>query len=71
MGYVAELYKITYENGKEVSKELVHTSTYRMSPTTTIIGTKKKKDDSKKDDKKSKDETSKVSKDKKAKKSDE
>ena len=43
VGYVAELYKITYENGKEVSKELVHTSTYRMSPTTTIIGTKKKK----------------------------
>ena len=71
VGYVAELYKITYENGKEVSKELVHTSTYRMSPTTTIIGTKKKKDDSKKDDKKSKDETSKASKDKKAKKSDE
>lgn len=41
VGYVAELYKVTYENGKQVSKELVHTSTYKMSPTTTIIGTKK------------------------------
>lgn len=64
VGYVAELYKVTYENGKQVSKELVHTSTYKMSPTTKIIGTKKdkkkdpettKKDsdsDKKKDDKK-------------------
>jgi vancomycin resistance protein YoaR len=41
VGYVAELYKVTYENGKEVSRELMHTSTYAMSPTTTIVGTKK------------------------------
>lgn len=40
VGYVAELYKVTYENGKEVNKELLHTSSYAMSPTTTIIGTK-------------------------------
>ncbi len=40
VGYVAELYKVTYENGKQVSKELVHTSTYKMAPTTRIIGTK-------------------------------
>lgn len=39
-GYVAKLWKITYENGKEVSKELLHTSTYAMSPSVTIIGTK-------------------------------
>lgn len=44
VGYVAELYKITYQDGKQVSKEKVHTSTYRMSPTTIVVGTKKKKD---------------------------
>lgn len=43
VGYVAELYKVTYENGKQVSNELIHTSTYKMSPTTKIVGTKKKK----------------------------
>lgn len=45
VGYVAELYKVTYENGEQVSNELLHTSTYKMSPTTKIIGTKKKKED--------------------------
>lgn len=43
VGYVAELYKVTYENGKQVSKELMHTSTYKMAPTTKIVGTKKDK----------------------------
>ena len=45
--------------GKQVSKELIHTSTYAMSPTIVVKGTKKastttKKDDSDKDHKKSK-----------------
>ena len=62
VGYVAELYKITYEDGKQVSRELVHTSTYKMSPTTKIIGTKKakgskpEKSDKKPDDNKKKSE---------------
>ncbi|MFQ9515968.1 MAG: VanW family protein [Eubacterium sp.] len=47
VGYVAKLWKITYENGKQVSKELLHTSTYAMSPRKVIKGTGKsdKKDD--------------------------
>lgn len=61
VGYVAELYKVTYENGKQVSKELIHTSTYKMSPTTKIVGTKKKKKEpettTKKSDDKKVDET--------------
>ena len=61
-----ELWKITYENGKQVSKELIHTSTYAMSPTIVVKGTKKasttiKKDDSDKDDKKSSEEKTKKS----------
>lgn len=44
VGYVAELYKVTYENGKQVSKELIHTSSYKMSPTIKVVGTKKKKE---------------------------
>jgi vancomycin resistance protein YoaR len=66
VGYVAELWKITYEDGKQVSKELIHTSTYAMSPTIVVKGTKKastttKKDDSDKDNKKSSEETTKKS----------
>ena len=66
VGYVAELWKITYENGKQVSKELINTSTYAMSPTIVVKGTKKasttiKKDDSDKDDKKSSEEKTKKS----------
>jgi len=66
VGYVAELWKITYEDGKQVSKELIHTSTYAMSPTIVVKGTKKastttKKDDSDKDHKKSSEETTKKS----------
>ena len=61
---MAELWKITYEDGKQVSKELIHTSTYAMSPTIVVKGTKKastttKKDDSDKDHKKSSEETTK------------
>lgn len=65
VGYVAELYKVTYENGKQVSKELIHTSSYKMSPTIKVVGTKKKKKEeeettTKKEDKtKKQDETKK------------
>lgn len=41
VGYVAELYKVTYENGTEVSRDLLHTSTYQMSPRKIIKGTGK------------------------------
>ncbi len=41
VGYVAKLWKITYEDGKEVSKELLHTSTYAMAPKKIVQGTKK------------------------------
>lgn len=44
-GYVAKLWKITYEDGKQVSKELLHTSTYAMSPTIKTVGTKKKEEE--------------------------
>jgi vancomycin resistance protein YoaR len=39
VGYVAELYKIVYENGEEVSREKLHTSTYAMSPRKIVEGT--------------------------------
>lgn len=39
-GYVAELYKIVYENGKEVSKERVNKSIYNASPRYITVGTK-------------------------------
>lgn len=58
VGYVAELYKITYENGKQVSKELVHTSTYAMAPTTTLVGTKNTSSSTKKSPSKDKDKKS-------------
>ncbi|MCR5836292.1 MAG: VanW family protein [Lachnospiraceae bacterium] len=51
VGYVAKLWKKVYEDGKEVSKELVNTSTYRMTPKKVVQGTKKAKDDKDKDDK--------------------
>ena len=54
-GYVAELWKITYEDGKEVSRERIHTSTYAMSPRKVVKGTGKssKKDDEEETTKKS------------------
>lgn len=57
VGYVAKLWKVTYEDGKEVNRELLHTSTYKMSPTKVIQGTKKadKKDDKEDETKKEKD----------------
>ena len=41
VGYVAKLWKVTYENGEEVDKELLHTSTYAMTPKKVVKGTKK------------------------------
>ncbi len=55
VGYVAELWKITYENGKEVSRERIHTSTYAMSPEIIVKGTKKESSKDKDKDKKNKD----------------
>ncbi len=59
-GYKAELYKVVYENGKEVSRELINKSSYSAAPRYITIGTKKEapaadKDESKKNnDKKNK-----------------
>ena len=41
-GYRAELYKVVYENGVEVSRTLVNKSSYRATPNHVTIGTKKK-----------------------------
>ena len=41
VGRVAKLWKITYEHGKQVSKELLHESKYKMVPTKVIKGTGK------------------------------
>ncbi len=65
VGYVAKLWKITYENGKQVKKELLHTSTYAMSPTTIIKGSAKtpnKKDPEKTTQKPEENTTEKVTK---------
>lgn len=56
VGYVAKLWKVTYENGVEVNKELLHTSRYAMSPTKVIQGTGKVDKDKDKDKDKNKDE---------------
>ncbi|MFV0341635.1 MAG: VanW family protein [Anaerocolumna sp.] len=39
-GYVAELYKIVYENGEKVSEERVNKSVYNASPKYITVGTK-------------------------------
>lgn len=63
VGYVAKLWKYVYQDGEEVDKILVNTSSYRMSPKQVIKGTKKDKDkdkdkdDKKKDDKKKNDDS--------------
>lgn len=58
VGYVAKLWKITYENGNEVNRELLHTSTYAMSPKKVIKGTGKDTKEDKKDSDDKKDENS-------------
>ena len=46
-GYKAQLYKIVYENGVEVSRELVNTSTYKAEPRYVTVGTKEEKEEEK------------------------
>lgn len=58
-GYVAKLWKYIYQDGEEVEKELVNTSSYRMSPKQVVKGTKKKKDEDKNKDKDKEKESSK------------
>lgn len=38
-GYVAELYKVVYEDGKQVSRERVNKSSYRATPKYVTVGT--------------------------------
>ena len=71
-GYVAKLWKITYEDGEQINKELLHTSTYAMAPTKVVIGTKKDTPDKKEDEtKKSDNKNGKSDKKDKPKKNDE
>lgn len=56
VGYVAKLWKITYENGNEVNRELLHTSRYAMSPKKVIKGTGKDEDKDNKNDKEDSDD---------------
>jgi hypothetical protein len=53
-GYKAELYKVVYENGVEVSKTLVNKSNYSAAPRYITVGTKVVKEE-KKDTKSDKD----------------
>jgi vancomycin resistance protein YoaR len=55
IGYVANLYKIVYENGVEVSREKVNSSRYNASPRHVTVGTKKAGDDKDKEEDKDKD----------------
>lgn len=41
IGYTAALYKIVYENGKEVSRTKINSSVYNPSPRYVTVGTKK------------------------------
>jgi len=43
-GYKAQLIKIVYENGVEVSREVVNTSTYKAEPRYVTIGTKEEEE---------------------------
>lgn len=45
IGYKAQLYKVVYENGVEVSRTLINTSTYEAAPQYITIGTKVVKED--------------------------
>ena len=44
-GYSAELYKVVYENGVEVSRTLVNKSYYQAAPNYITVGTKKVEED--------------------------
>lgn len=54
VGYVANLYKIIYENGVEQSREKINYSKYNAEPRHVIVGTKKAEDDKNNDNKKDK-----------------
>ena len=43
-GYVAELWKIVYVDGKETERTKVNSSTYNATPTTVAVGTKKQEE---------------------------
>ena len=51
VGYVANLYKVVYENGVQVSRDKVNYSKYNAEPRYVTIGTKKVKDKDKDKDK--------------------
>lgn len=54
VGYVANLYKVVYENGVETSREKINYSKYNAEPRHVIVGTKKEKTDKDKDKNKDK-----------------
>lgn len=54
VGYVANLYKVVYENGVETSREKINYSKYNAEPRHVIVGTKKEKADKDKDKNKDK-----------------
>lgn len=39
VGYTAQLWRIIEENGVEVSREVINSSTYKVSPRTAVVGT--------------------------------
>lgn len=51
IGYKAELYKIVKQDGKEISRELVNSSSYAAAPQYVTVGTKEEKKDEEKEDK--------------------
>ena len=55
VGYVANLYKVVYENGVEVSREKINYSKYNAEPRYVTVGTKKEKDKKDKNKDKNKD----------------
>lgn len=73
-GFKAKLYKVIYENGKEVSREIVNSSNYSAAPAYITVGTKEEKEekfvkkDKDKKDKDEKDKGKKLEKDKKSEK---
>lgn len=52
-GYVAELYKVVYENGEEVSRTRVNKSIYNASPRYVTVGTKVEEPEKEEPDKES------------------
>lgn len=63
-GYKAELWKVVYENGAEVSRELVNSSSYAAEPAYVTVGTKEEEKDKDKDKEKDKEKDKNKDKDK-------